>query len=185
MNFRRLCRGVHRELSFFFAGAVCLYAVSGICLNHKRDFNSNISIQRVEVALEGDFPMPGPGLGNDAVQAFVRQLPDHEQYTRHAAVDSFAVKIFFKGGSSLEVSLDDGSALYEKVRKRPVLASLNRLHYNPSRNWTWFSDIFAACLLLITITGLFMLKGPKGLLGRGGIEFIIGLLVPLGFLLFL
>ena len=74
-------------------------------------------------------------------------------------------------------------ALYEKIRKRPVFSSLNRLHYNPTRWWTWFSDIFAVCLLIITVTGLFMIKGPKGMIGRGGIEFLIGILIPLLFIL--
>ena len=93
------------------------------------------------------------------------------------------VKIFFKGGSSLEVDLSDGSAQYEKLRKRPVLGAFSRLHYNPSKWWTWFSDIFAVSLLLITVTGIVMLKGPKGLWGRGGIELLAGILIPLLFIL--
>ena len=83
----------------------------------------------------------------------------------------------------MEINLSEGNAMYEKVRKRIVISELNRLHYNPNRWWTWFSDIFAVCLLVITLTGLFMLKGPKGLIGRGGIEFIAGILIPLLFML--
>ena len=30
-----------------------------------------------------------------------------------------------------------------------------------------------------------MLNGPKGILGRGGIEFVVGLLFPLAFILLL
>ncbi|MDE7127645.1 MAG: PepSY-associated TM helix domain-containing protein [Bacteroidales bacterium] len=184
-NFRKWCRGIHREFSFFFAGVLCLYAVSGICLNHKRDFNSNITIQRTELDMKATFPIDYPELDKEFIGLLVDQLPDTEVYTRHAAAGEGIVKIFFKGGSSLEVRLADGHAMYEKVRRRPVLSALNRLHYNPSRSWTWFSDIFAVCLVLITLTGLLMLRGPKGLWGRGGIEFIAGLLVPLGFMLFL
>ena len=43
----------------------------------------------------------------------------------------------------LDIDLADGTAVYEKLRKRPVLGAFSRLHYNPSRWWTWFSDIFA------------------------------------------
>lgn len=182
-TFRKWCRNIHRELSFVFAGVVCIYAISGICLNHKRDFNSNITISRHEFTMQGAFPSEADSLSEDTLHGFIAQLPDTEAYTKHASVGENSVKIFFKGGSSLEVNMNDGAAEYEKIRKRKLLSSLNRLHYNPTRWWTWFSDIFAVCLLLITLTGLFMLKGPKGLIGRGGIEFIIGLLIPLMFIL--
>ena len=41
---------------------------------------------------------------------------------------------------------------------------------------------FPVCLILITITGMVMLKGPKGFWGRGGILFVIGVVIPILFL---
>ena len=64
-----------------------------------------------------------------------------------------------------------------------MLSSLNRLHYNPSRWWTVFSDVFLVSLVVIVLSGLVMMRGPKGLWGRGGIELIAGILVPLLFIL--
>lgn len=93
------------------------------------------------------------------------------------------MKVFIKGGSSLTVNTETGEAYYESVKKRPILSSFNRLHYNPNRNWTIFSDIFAVSLIVITLTGLVMLKGRKGFWGRGGIEFAAGILIPLAFIL--
>ena len=179
---RKWFRIIHRDLSYFFAGVICIYAISGICLNHKRDFNSNITISREQVVLEGNFPFAADSVSKDMIHAFTAQLPDNETYTRHSSVGGDALKMFFKGGSSLEIDMNNGTALYEKVRRRPLFSSLNRLHYNPTRWWTWFSDIFAASLLIITLTGLFMVQGPKGLKGRGGIEFLIGILIPLLFI---
>ena len=40
-KFRKWCHILHRDLSFFFAGVILIYAFSGIMLNHKRDFNSD------------------------------------------------------------------------------------------------------------------------------------------------
>ena len=180
---RKWLRNIHRELSYLFAGVICVYAISGICLNHKRDFNSNITINRYELTLAGTFPSAADSVDKNVLCGFIGQLPDMETYTRHASVGNNSLKLFFKGGSSLEVDMNSGSAKYEKIRRRPLLSSLNRLHYNPTRWWTWFSDIFAVCLLIITVTGLFMLKGTKGLIGRGGIEFLIGILIPLMFIL--
>lgn len=181
---KKLLRDIHRELSFFFAGVIFIYAISGICLNHKRDFNPDISIHRYDMVLEGTFPAEGES-DKDMLHSYISQLSSKETYTRHARTGESGVKVFFKGGSSLDINLSDGTAVYEKVRKRAVLADFNKLHYNPSRWWTWFSDIFAVCLVIITVTGLFMLKGKRGLWGRGGIEFIAGLLVPLIFLFLL
>jgi hypothetical protein len=61
---------------------------------------------------------------------------------------------------------------------------MSRLHYNSYKWWIIFSDIFAFALIIITLTGLVMTRGKKGLLGRGGIELIIGILIPLGFIFF-
>lgn len=179
---RKWSRAVHRDLSFFFAGVIIIYAVSGICLNHKRDFNSNYSLKRYDIVLDGHFPMKAADTDRECLLSFVSQLPERESYTRHSATGETGVKIFFKGGSSLDIDLADGTSVYEKLRKRPVLGAFSRLHYNPSRWWTWFSDIFAVSLVLITVTGIIMLKGPKGLWGRGGIELIAGIIIPLLFI---
>ena len=39
-------------------------------------------------------------------------------------------------------------------------------------------------LIIITLTGLIMTRGKKGLMGRGGIELIIGIIIPLIFIFF-
>ena len=168
-KFRKWCHILHRDLSFFFAGVILIYAFSGIMLNHKRDFNSDYSITQKEYRIAGNFPKAKA----DFSKAYVLDLLD----------DLGERNNFIKGGSSLTVNTETGEAYYESVKKRPILSSLNRLHYNPNRNWTIFSDIFAVSLIVITLTGLVMLKGRKGFWGRGGIEFAAGILIPLAFIL--
>lgn len=161
-----------------------IYAVSGITLNHKRDFNPDFSISRITMELQGHFPQ-NPGVDKRTLDEYISQINGKERYTRHSEFGQNRLKIFFRGGSSAEIDLQTGRTVYEKVRKRPVLNSLNRLHYNPSRWWTIFSDIFAVSLIIITLSGMIMLKGPKSLIGRGGVEFIAGLSIPILFLLLL
>ena len=93
------------------------------------------------------------------------------------------MKVFLKGGSSLVVDTQSGEAVYESLKRRPLLSDMVKLHYNPGRWWTTFSDVFAVCLILITLTGLVIVKGSKGFWGRGGILFIIGVLIPVLFLM--
>jgi len=184
VKIRKWSRIIHRDLSFFFAGIIFIYAISGIALNHKRDFNPNYSISRQEIKLNAIFPM-APNIDRPGVDLLLTQVNEQNAYAKHYYYAEQKMKVFLKGGSSLDVDMNTGTAVYEKLQKRPFLNAFNKLHLNPSRWWTWFSDIFAVALLIITITGMIMLKGAKGFIGRGGIEFAIGLMIPILFLLFL
>lgn len=174
---RKIGRWVHRELSYLFAGALLVYAVSGICLNHKRDFNSDYSVRVEKYVLCGELP-DKQGWTKDYVLEQLQPWGEQKNYTKHYFPDEKTVKVFLKGGSSLVVDLTNGQAVYESLRKRPLFSALNRLHYNPSQAWTVFSDIFATALILITVTGLILVKGPKGLWGRGGVLFLLGVAIP-------
>ncbi|MBQ5524323.1 MAG: PepSY-associated TM helix domain-containing protein, partial [Paludibacteraceae bacterium] len=81
-------------------------------------------------------------------------------------------------GSNLIIDTATGDVTYERIRRRPILGAMSRLHYNPGRAWTIFSDIFAISMLIVIITGLFMMKGKNGIIGIGGIELIIGIMLP-------
>ena len=94
------------------------------------------------------------------------------------------MKVFLKGGSNLLVKVKTGEAVYESVTRRPLIGAMSRLHYNPGQWWTYFADIFAIALIIITLSGIIMLKGNKGIIGRGGIEVIVGILIPILFLFF-
>jgi uncharacterized protein len=73
-----------------------------------------------------------------------------------------------------------GQGVVEIIRNRPVFRQFNFLHYNnPKRLWTWFSDIFAGAMIIIAITGLFVIKGPKSISGRGLYYMLAGIVVPL------
>lgn len=181
---RRWARIIHRDLSYFFAGVVIIYAVSGIVLNHKRDFNSDYSIRRSEVQLPGTFPQPQE-VDSQTAREMLRAVDPEARYAKHYASGEDRIKIFVAGGSILEVELQSGKAVYEKLSRRPIISSMNRLHYNPNRWWTRFSDVFAVSLLLITLTGLVMVPGRNGLKGRGGIELAAGIAIPILFLLLL
>ena len=181
---RRWARIIHRDLSYFFAGVVIIYAVSGIVLNHKRDFNSDYSIRRSEVQLPGTFPQ-SQEVDSQTAREMLRAVDPEARYAKHYASGEDRIKIFVAGGSILEVELQSGKAVYEKLSRRPIISSMNRLHYNPNRWWTRFSDVFAVSLLLITLTGLVMVPGRNGLKGRGGIELAAGIAIPILFLLLL
>lgn len=180
---RRWSRTIHRDLSFIFSGVLIVYAISGIALNHKDTFNSNFSIEKREFKVQQSLP-PQSGINKEALLPLLAELGEESNYTKHYFPQDNLLKVFLKGGSNLVVDLNTREAIYESVSRRPFLSAVSRLHYNPGKWWTVFSDVFAVGLLIIILTGFVMVKGKKGLWGIGGIELLIGILIPVCFLFF-
>ncbi len=178
---RRWCRVIHRDLSFFFAGIILIYAVSGIVMNHKNSINPHYTVTRTEYKIAEDLSDKSR-VNEETVKALLEPLGEVKNFTKYYYPKPDRIKVFLKGGSSLVVDTQSGDAVYESVKRRPLISSMVQIHYNPGRWWTWFADAFAVCLIIITLSGLVMNGGSKGLRGRGGIELIAGILVPILFL---
>lgn len=183
-KFRKYCRKVHSHLSYFFVGVILVYAISGITMNHLKDFNPQYMLSVKEYKAEGDYPRKNNLTKNDVLQ-LLTEIGEEGNYTKHYYPNQSTMKVFLKSGSSFTLNTQTGEAKYEGLQKRPFFSQLSFLHYNPGKWWTLFSDIFAVCLILICITGLFINKGKSGLKGTGGIELLIGILIPILFLLLL
>lgn len=184
MNWRKLNRWIHRELGFLFFGMTIVYGISGIALNHSvaRHWNPGI------ITHSSTFQYPEPVGKNDVDRKVIEKILDitrqEANYKQYYFPDPEHLMIYLKGGHIL-VDLPAGSIQLTRIRNRPVFSELNYLHYNkPKKLWTWFSDIYAFSLILIAITGLFLIKGKKGITGRGGVLTVIGILIPLILLIF-
>lgn len=106
-----------------------------------------------------------------------------KQYKNHYFPGANIVKVFIKDGN-LILNYSTGEASVELNRRRPVFNEVNYLHYDPGKWWTWFSDIFAASLIFMAVTGLFVLRGKNGIKWRGAVLAFCGLIIPIIFLLF-
>ena len=97
-------------------------------------------------------------------------------------VDDATLKIFVVD-NNITVNISDGMVFQEKSYKRNILYQVNFLHLNHAKKWwTWFADLYAIGLGILAVTGLFVLRGKKGISGRGLWLTGSGLLVPLFFL---
>ena len=93
------------------------------------------------------------------------------------------VQIFFNN-KTITANLKNGKVEVEKVESRHVFRESNFLHLNaPKKLWTYIADAFAVSLILLAITGLFMLNGKNGFGGRGKWLTLLGILIPVIFLL--
>jgi len=181
MNLYKLNRAAHRDLGYFFATMVIIYALSGIALNHRKDWNPNYIIERSEYQVK----IP-PNLHTNEknnVEAILQQIDQQNNYRKYYFPSSNELKVFMNGGGSVEVNLISGKLLFENLKKRPLFYELNFLHYNPGKLWTWFSDCFCASLIILSISGLFILKGKNGITGRGAWLTAAGIIIPIVFLL--
>jgi uncharacterized protein len=179
---RKWSRIIHRDFGYLFFGATLVYALSGIALNHLSDWNPNYSVEVVE--FETTLNLRKSKQIEENIGLLLDEIADRDEYKKHYYPSDQELKIFLSGGSSVMVDLQRGTGYAEFLRKRPLFYQVNYLHYNPQKWWAWFSDIFAGALIILAITGLVMVKGKKGITGRGAWMTALGIIVPLLFLLF-
>ena len=173
-NWRKWCHVLHRDLGYLFFGATVVYSISGVALDHRNDWNSNYSITRRELTVA---PAGRPDFTRQDATNLLAQAGVEGVYQKHYSPAEGVVKVFFEGGSVVW-ERDTGRVVVETLRRRPFLATFNRLHYNPGHWWTWFADTYCVALLLLACSGLFLLRGHHGVARRGGVLVLIGILVP-------
>jgi len=179
-NWRKWFHIIHRDLGYFFVVMTIIYALSGIAVNHINDWNPNYIIEsetaKVQVLNDRN------AIDKETVLDILAKFGEKENYKKHYFPSSDKMKIFFDGGTAV-VDLQTGETVTETIRRRPVFHLVNYLHYNPGKWWLWFSDFYAVSLIILAITGLFLIKGKKGFKWRGAIIAALGLILPLLFVL--
>jgi hypothetical protein len=179
-NWHRWNKAIHRDLGYVFFAMTIIYAISGIAINHLKDWNPNYVITNKGVKVE--IPSDYRQISKEDILQILADLGEKGNYKKHYYPGNEELKVFIDGGT-LVINLETGSGQLEKIRRRPVLHAMNYLHYNPGKWWTLFSDIYGVALVLIAVTGLFVLKGKNGISRRGAILTIVGIIIPLVFLL--
>jgi hypothetical protein len=183
MNWRKLNRWIHRELGFLFFGMTIIYGISGIALNHSVARHWNPGIITRSTSVQYPEKLHKNEVDRRTIEKILEFTREEENYKQFYFPDQDHLMIYLKGGHII-LDLESGNLQVVKIRNRPVFNELNYLHYNkPKKLWTWFSDLYALGLILIAISGLFLIKGKKGISGRGGVLTIAGILIPLGLLI--
>ena len=160
-------------------GLTLVYVVSGVAVNHVDAWNPNYAIEQRSAPVG----VWVPGQQSEAmVPDVLARLRLPADYRTTFRPDSAHLRIFLEDGV-VDVDLAAGTATVEIVKRRPVLFAANFLHLNhPKRLWTWMADIYAVALGLLALTGLFVLKGKKGITGRGAWLTAAGAVIPVVFL---
>lgn len=175
MNIRRLNNSLHRDVGYFLSGLIFVYCISGIALNHVNDWNPDFVIQKRTITLDRSYTREE--INPDRIAEFSALVSESTPKVHDFPTPSH-VKIYYDNASLL-LDLVAGTGIYESVRRRPLFYQANVIHRNSLKGWKWASDIFGGLLILLTVSGWFILKGKNGVLGRGKWFIAAGMIPPI------
>jgi len=178
MKLRKLLRTLHRDLGYFIVGMTIVYALSGIILNHRHDFNPDYQIYVETFSFDKDYH----DLTQEAdIKEIISDLPYSLKYKKHYMSNEGLVKVFIESGEMV-MNPDTGEGELRYLERRPIFFEMNKLHKATlGSTWKWVSDTMAVILLFVAVSGLFILKGKRGFARWGWWLMIAGIVVPLVF----
>jgi hypothetical protein len=175
-RWRGWLRAIHRDVGYLVVGLTVIYAISGLAINHigTEGFDPNYKSYERERRIEP--------IGLD--------VPDDVALARaQAALGVGPPRSWYRAGDELRLEYDykqfvvigDSGAVIEQGRKpRFFLRVANWLHYNRGKKaWTYVADLYAVLLLYLAVSGLFMIKGKKGMRWRGACFAALGISGPI------
>jgi hypothetical protein len=175
-------RAAHRDVGYVAVGLTFIYALSGIAVNHITDWADGDPSFKTYSATHEMGPLPGE---DQAVADELRKRLGIEEKQRElyrAGPDELEV-LFDK--RSLHVNTATGHVVDEGQKPRFLLRVANWLHLNRGKKaWTYVADAYAAGLLLLATSGMFMIAGKKGFLGRGAVLVGLGIAIPVLYVTF-
>ena len=172
-------RALHRDAGYFGVGLTLVYALSGLAVNHIADWDPSFE-QVARTHQLGPLPPEPEAAGQRTLAALkITEKPSEVYAAGDDAVDVVLER------RTLHVTPSSGKVVEEGQSPRFFLRAANWLHLNRGKKaWTYVADTYAVILLYLAISGLFMIPGRKGLLGRGAVIAALGAAVPIGYVVF-
>lgn len=181
LRWRALLRAMHRDMGYLVVGLTFVYAVSGLALNHIEDWDPNFTpvdaTHELPAALRDGLPADDAALAAAVLEAAGRSDRVEDVFR----IDDRNVDVIL-AEATLHVDVKRGVIKEEGQRPRFLLRVANWLHANRGKKaWTYVADAYAVLLLVLATSGMFMLAGRKGLLGRGAVLVVLGVAVPIAY----
>ncbi|PID88035.1 MAG: peptidase [Bacteroidia bacterium] len=173
--FRYWMRMLHRDLGFLAVGLCLVYGISGILLNHLG--KSDPAFKKEEKSVQ----IPEM-LQYQQLKDYWKKQKNFPKLKKILPVNSTKFQLLLQNGVGT-YDQKSGQLEYETYRKRPLVYWLNRLHYNRLKGWSVTADLFAGILIFLAISGILLVKGKKGIAGRGKWLLLAGILIPIIYIL--
>ena len=181
MNIRKTLRSLHRDFGYLVVGITFIYTISGIALNHRTDWDPHYTMVSEDITVP---VVQKTEFTENEISALLASFKYPAKYKKHFNTKDGKIKIFIQEGTVM-YQPEQGTASLEVLKKRPFFFQINKIHLaQTDRLWIWISDTMAFFLLFVAISGLFLLKGKNGITGRGWWLTALGVIIPLGIILF-
>jgi hypothetical protein len=179
VKWRKLFRAIHRDTGYVVAAITVVYVISGVAVNHIADWNPNYTFEDRSVDVG---PLPSGDYGAMQTHVVEALSIDPAIVKGHFMESDTEFRVFLDEGQEVRVDVRSGKGSMKLVTTRPLLYEANALHLNTQKGiWTWIADLFAIALFVLVITGIFMMKGKRGLAGRGKWFMAAGFVIPIAF----
>jgi len=167
---------MHRDIGYVAVGLTFIYALSGIAVNHITDWTDGDPSFRTYSRTVNVGHLDGDDTAIADALRLRLQIVETPREIYRASADQ--LEILFDR-RSLHVDLANGTVVDEGQEPRFILRVANWLHLNRGKKaWTAVADAYAAALMLLATSGMFMIAGRKGLLGRGAVLVLVGIMIP-------
>ncbi len=175
MKLNQRFRNWHRDFSYFYVGLLMAFSISGIALNHRQSWDPrDYTYETQEIKI--DLPKDREAITDDFFKNWLSEN-NIDLELRGSAWRRGGYNLYF-GSAYAFINPFTGKGEIERFRTRPLLGQMVDLHKSDSDIWVWYSDIFAICVLLISITGLLIAKGKFGFRKRGWKLAMLGIIIP-------
>ncbi|HUJ61772.1 MAG TPA: PepSY-associated TM helix domain-containing protein [Kofleriaceae bacterium] len=174
-RWRAWLRAIHRDIGYLAVGFTLIYALSGLAINHIKDWDPNFHASERTLTIA---PIPDEMSDADAAAKVA------------AAAGTGKPDDVYRAGDEVHLGYSDGTKVtavgdqvtVQQRSPRFFLRIANWLHYNRGkRAWTYVADAYAVLLLYLAISGIFMIKGKLGLRWRGAVLITLGISIPIGY----
>ena len=181
MSWRKWNRIIHRDVGYIAFGLTIIYAISGIAVNHVHDWNANYVVEKISANV-GPVADISTAVTAAQIEGILQAVGAEGPVKNTFPVSPEQLQIFLDDKSAV-LNVKTGEVVYDKISPRRGFLEMNALHLNNLRGrWTLVADIFAVVLIVLAISGIIMIKGTKGLAGRGKWLTAAGIIVPLIYL---
>ena len=182
-NWRRWFRAFHRDIGYVVVALTLAYSLSGIAVNHIDDWNPNYSYDERAIDLGA---ITAAGLPEREAAIIGALGIPRTEVRGHFLESEHDFRVFLTEGQEVRVDLRTGRGLHKRITKRAVFFEVNALHLNNLKGaWTYIADAFAVALIILALTGVSMMKGDRGFMGRGKYFVGAGLLVPIAAIIYM
>jgi hypothetical protein len=103
---RRWFRVLHRDIGYFFIGSSLIYGISGVALNHLKDWNPNYSVELK--AFNSTIIIDNNEEAEEDVLLLLSEFDLEDDYKKHYFQKDSVIKVFLNGVYTLMLDMGHG-----------------------------------------------------------------------------